>query len=199
MSNLPSGRITEYFREAGVLAALTRSRVFADTDQALEWAEDMLIARALGENARLEDYPLSSMTVFAGLDGEQLHAVRERLELRRFEAGTDVFTQGSESDEMFIIIRGSASVRIAIEGRETRLVTFAPGTVFGELALLDTEPRSATVRADSQLACYSLSRAGFEDLTRARPDAAILVLTNLGRELSSRLRLSNRIIYQLER
>ncbi len=199
VSNLPVGRITEYFREAGVLAALTRSRVFADTDQALEWAEDMLIARAQGESATLEDFPLSSMTVFAGLDGNQLNAIRERLELRVFGGGTNVFTQGSDSDEMFIIVRGSASVRIAIEGRETRLVSFAPGTVFGELALLDTEPRSATVRADDELACYALSRARFDELTKARPDAAIILLSNLGRELSSRLRLSNRIIYQLER
>lgn len=199
VSNLPAGRITEYFREAGVLAALTRSRVFSDTDEALEWAEDMLIARAKGEGAHPEDFPLSSMTVFAGLDGEQLSALRERLELRVFQAGTDVFTQGSDSDEMFIIVRGSASVRIDIEGRETRLVSFSPGTVFGELALLDTEPRSATVRADSELACYALSRANFGALTKSRPDAAIILLTNLGRELSSRLRLSNRIIYQLER
>jgi SulP family sulfate permease len=199
VSNLPPGRITEYFREAGVLAALTRSRVFADTDQALEWAEDQLIARALGERARLEDFPLSSMTVFAGLDGEQLRAIRDLLELRSFAAGTDIFTQGSDSAEMYIIIRGSASVRIAIDGRETRLVTFAPGTVFGELALLDTEPRSATVRADTELACYALTRQLFEALTKSRPDAAIILLTNLGRELSSRLRLSNRIIYQLER
>ena len=94
---------------------------------------------------------------------------------------------------------GSASARLRLPGtvRQTRLITFSPGTVFGELALLDQESRSATVEADEDLVCYVLDRASFEKLTRQDPVIAIKLLTNLGRELASHLRRANRTIYQL--
>jgi CRP-like cAMP-binding protein len=69
--------------------------------------------------------------------------------------------------------------------------------MFGELALLDQEARSATVEADEELVCYVITREGFDRLTRDHPAIAIKLLTNLGRELSSRLRRANRTIYQL--
>ena len=70
-------------------------------------------------------------------------------------------------------------------------------TVFGEVALLDQEARSATVEADEDLVCYVLTRSSFEKLTADHSAIAIKLLTNLGRELSGRLRRANRTIYQL--
>lgn len=81
--------------------------------------------------------------------------------------------------------------------RETRLAAFSVGTVFGELALLDQAPRSATVLADDDLVCYVLNHANFLVLTRQHPAIAIKLLTNLGREMSRSLRQSTRTIYQL--
>ena len=94
---------------------------------------------------------------------------------------------------------GNASARLRLPGtnRQTRLITFSPGTVFGEMALLDQEARSATVEADEDLVCYVLDRASFEQLTRQNPAIAIKLLTNLGRELASHLRRANRTINQL--
>jgi CRP-like cAMP-binding protein len=77
------------------------------------------------------------------------------------------------------------------------LITFSPGTVFGEVALLDREARSATVEADEELVCYVLTRENFDKLTAEHPAVAIKLLTNLGREISGRLRRANRTIYQL--
>ena len=111
-----------------------------------------------------------------------------------------VFREGDNSDELYIIAKGSASVRLRLAGteRETRLITFSPGTVFGEVALLDQEARSATVEADEDLVCYVFTRRNFDELTGAHPAVAIKLLTNLGREISSRLRRANRTIYQLD-
>jgi len=85
-----------------------------------------------------------------------------------------------------------------VNGGDIRLMTFAPGTVFGELAILDQGTRSASIIADEDLFCYVLSDEGFAALSTDTPAAAIKLLANLGRELSGRLRRANRTIYQLE-
>ena len=89
-------------------------------------------------------------------------------------------------------------LRLAGAHRENRLATFSAGTVFGELALLDPGPRSASVEADQELTCYVLTEEAFEQLRKDHPHIAITLLTNLGRELSRRLRRANGTIYQLE-
>jgi CRP-like cAMP-binding protein len=73
-------------------------------------------------------------------------------------------------------------------------VTFSAGAVFGEFALLDQQPRSATVRADSTLDCWILSVEEFNRLRDEEPLCAIKLLANLGRELSLRLRGANQTI-----
>jgi CRP-like cAMP-binding protein len=77
-------------------------------------------------------------------------------------------------------------------------VSFAPGTVFGELAILDSRARSATVTSDAGLACYVLATKGFAALSARSPAVALKLAANLGRELSHRLRAANRTIQQLE-
>ncbi len=82
--------------------------------------------------------------------------------------------------------------------RGIRLVTFAAGAIFGELALLDPGPRSATVTADEDLTGFGLSEASFTVLCQKQPDIAIKLLSALGRELSVRIRYANMTIQQLE-
>jgi CRP-like cAMP-binding protein len=74
----------------------------------------------------------------------------------------------------------------------------SPGTVFGEVALLDKQPRSASVTADEELVCYELSEDGFQSLTTRHPRIAIHLLMNIGAELSRRLRRSTATVSQLE-
>lgn len=118
----------------------------------------------------------------------------------RFDAGTVVFGEGSEGFGAFLITRGVASVTLhqLDQQRPIRLVTFSPGTVFGEMALLDGEPRSATVVADTDLECRTLSTVDFEHLKEAHPRIAIQLLSNLANESSLRLRRANRLIFELE-
>jgi len=130
---------------------------------------------------------------------DEIGILKTALTRRNYRQGDVVFEEGDESKELYIVARGSASARLRLPGtdRQTRLITFSPGTVFGELALLDQESRSATVEADDDVICYVLDRVSFETLTRNNPGIAIKLLTNLGRELASHLRRANRTIYQL--
>lgn len=192
-------QIAAFLRDMGVTAALTRGRMFADTDRAIEWAEDHLILSKLGDTESGVEFPFGQLDVLSGLDESQLVVAKETLVRRVYGKGKIVFREGDNSDELYVIAKGSASVRLRLAGtdRETRLITFSPGTIFGELALLDQEARSATIEADEDLVCYVLTHRNFEKLTHEHPAVAIKILTNLGRELSSRLRRANRTIYQL--
>ena len=95
--------------------------------------------------------------------------------------------------------RGTASVKVgAGQRREKRLASFSAGAVFGEIALLDEQPRSATVVADEDVVCYVLPEESYRALVRDHQSIAITLLRNLGRELSQRLRRASAAISQLE-
>ncbi|MGQ0524792.1 MAG: SulP family inorganic anion transporter [Betaproteobacteria bacterium] len=192
-------RLARFFGDMGVTAALTRARMFSDLDHAVEWAEDHLLMSELGDAGERDEFPFEKLDVFAGMNAGELADASAMLTRQAYRKGEVVFRQGDTSRELYIIAKGSASARLKIPGsaRETRLITFAAGTVFGEIALLDREARSATIEADEELVCYVLHHDAFEALARKHPQAAIKILSNLGRELGARLRRANRTIQQL--
>ncbi len=200
LSSLPERtHVANLLKDMGVTAALTHQRLFNDTDRAIEWAEDHLILDQLGDEESGAEFPFGQLDVLAGMNDDELNTMKNAMERRAYHKGDILFREGDISDELYVIAKGSASVRLRLSGteRETRLITFSPGTVFGELALLDQEARSATVESDDDLVCYVLTRRQFEKLTAEHSAVAIKLLANLGRELSGRLRRANRTIYQL--
>jgi SulP family sulfate permease len=180
-------------RHHGVVAS-SPEHSLPDLDRALEWCENHLLA-SLDAGEQPGDYPFELLDLVSGMSDEDRAALKPTLERREYEPGSVVFSQDELSHALYIILRGTASVRVHdIGGRERRLMTFSPGTVFGEMALLDREARSATVTADTALACYVLNAAAFNVITALRPTVSIRLLANLGRELSYRLRRSNQIV-----
>lgn len=169
-----------------------------DLDSAIEAAEDDLLAK-LGK-APAASQPVS----FDALDLARDFAVEERAILRgyfterRFAAGATVFAQGDFGTELFLVMQGRASAMLHRRGAEPlRLATFTPGTTIGELALLDSGPRSATVVAEGPLVCLVLSAHGLREMQARDPAIAIRLLTNLGRELGLRMRRANQMLHRL--
>src|SRR5262249_21226438 len=109
--------------------------------------------------------------------------------------------EGSAERDLFLMLRGTASARVDLpgQGRQRRLASFSAGTVFGEGALLDRQPRPATLIAHEDVVCYLPSHEAVPPLGRDHPAIAITVLTNLGRELSRRIRRANLMVSELER
>lgn len=186
-------QVLSTFADHGVSDTIRKEDFLPDLDRALEHCEERLLLAARGENVVYGDIPLDQLSVLSNMD----IADRERLVsfMRRCEyaPGTCVFNEGDAGDAMYLIVRGSASVRIQLPDGDRRLITFSAGTVFGEMALLDREMRSATVTADEDMVCYVLDRASFEALKSDLPEIALALLASLAAELSSRLRLTNRI------
>ena len=185
--------------ESGVAEAVGQPRMFPDLDRAIEWAEDELL-RADGVQAQDQpELPLGGTSAAAGFTAAELALLEKEVERRTYPPRSTIFREGDAGDELFIVVAGSASAHVRQpNGRDSRLVSFAPGTVFGELAILDSRARSATVASDAGLACYVLATKDFAALCARSPAVALKLTANLGRELSHRLRAANRTIQQLE-
>jgi SulP family sulfate permease len=186
-------------RDAGLTP--TRDTVFADTDAALEWAEDTLIASHGGLDAASVELALDDIPVLAGLSDAERAVIGDQLRRTHYKPGEIVIRQGDSDRSVYIVAAGTTTVRVNVAEtqRQVRLASYARGTIFGEMALLDRQPRSATVTADNEVVCYVLSEEAFETLIAAHPLIAVRLLANIARELSARLRNLTRMLSELER
>jgi CRP-like cAMP-binding protein len=104
--------------------------------------------------------------------------------------GDFVFEEGDLGTEMFIVHRGRVEVLKNIDGGVTQLAVFEQGDFFGELSLLDDEPRSASVRALEDSVLVRVNGATFIQMLRETPEVAVRML----RKLSTRLRKTDRLL-----
>jgi SulP family sulfate permease len=176
--------------EAGVIEAMGTDCIFEDIDRAIGWAEDNL-ARINVQTDGGSEVPFENV--------EELAFIKGYTRLEAFHRSKVIFSEGDTGRELFIVTSGHASAYLnQLNGHDIRLATFAPGSIFGEFAILDAGPRSASVIADDDVTCYVLSEAQFAALSKNAPSLAIKLLGGLGRELSKRLRRANKTIQQLE-
>ncbi len=151
--------------------ARTAMRLFAlDRAHFHRWASERVAAMARLRADLEEREKLARMPVFAALSSSQLDRLITRLRIRRVPAGLAVFEQGDPGDRFYVVAEGEAEV--VLDGTVVR--GYGPGGFFGELALLTRKPRSATVRALSDLVLYSLAPADLNALLRASADRAWL-------------------------
>lgn len=110
--------------------------------------------------------------------------------LVEIEQGEYVFREGELGTEMFIVHRGKVEVLKSIEGGERQLAVFEQGDFFGELSLLDEEPRSASVRALEDSVLVRIDGSTFIQMLRETPEVAVRMM----RKLSSRMRATDRLL-----
>lgn len=111
-----------------------------------------------------------------------------------YKPGETILREGEAGSEMYILIRGEASVfKATAEGELYKVVilTSKQHAFFGEGGLLDNDPRSATIQADSVCECLILSRTAFNAFGESHPQWAFPVLLRIARAVMARLRKSN--------
>ncbi|MEO0387652.1 MAG: Crp/Fnr family transcriptional regulator [Pseudomonadota bacterium] len=122
---------------------------------------------------------LKSSMLFSGVSDEQAKAVARRCQIRRTAKGELLFSQGDDSDSLYIVIEGSVIVSLLSEaGREIIFHIAREGESIGELALLDAEPRSATCTVRDPGALLVLRRSDFLSLLE-EPEIARSILAVL--------------------
>jgi CRP-like cAMP-binding protein len=156
-----------------------------DLDSALEWMEE--------QSLLLNAARRSHADFLAGIEQDDLERLNKVLTRRDFEPGEIICSEGDEGDRMWLLAKGSVSVRLTLgAGRQSmRIASLARGTAIGEMSLIDSARRSATIVADEQVVCYELLRDNFAMMLSDFPTIATKLLSNLARELSRRLRLTS--------
>lgn len=128
---------------------------------------------------------LRQCMLFARVDEAALLACAERLRVRRFRRGETIFHQDDPGDSLFIVEAGVVKIVLpSPEGEEGAIIaTLNPGDFFGELALLDGAPHSATAVALEPTQVLVLDRATFTDLIDAQPGLRDALFAGLVAEL----------------
>ena len=138
---------------------------------------------------------LRSVSIFADLDPAAVTALERLAEVKDFPGGAVIVSQEDRGDALYVLVSGKVKVVLyGDSGREIILSIFrSPGDFFGEMSLLDNEPRSATVLADGPSRLLVLSRRDFQAHIESHPRTALRVL----QELSRRLRRADAVIGNL--
>ncbi len=177
------------FAKGGARAGV---RIMPDLDGAVEWMEEEALRRRAGNLASAVELELGALDFAQGLDEAELALLRSRLTARHFKPGETICVEGDAADRLWLLTKGSVSVRMALPGREgVRVASLAMGTVVGEMALLGTGRRSASVMADDDVFCWELEEREFRALLDDHPRIASKILANIAREMARRVRITS--------
>jgi CRP-like cAMP-binding protein len=126
---------------------------------------------------------LKEVSLFKNISSERLAKIANIVREVEFQRQDKIINEGEEGDSLFIIVEGTVSI---FKGKE-KIAELGPKEFFGEMAILDSEPRSATVVANTDVACLTISR---EDFTEILVDEHEIMLAII-KSLVHRLRQTN--------
>ncbi len=132
---------------------------------------------------------LENVTILAGLDEAAVNFLSQRAIESRTVAGAVILHEGEVGNRFFLIREGAVRVcKNFGKPNEVELTKLGKGDFFGEMCILETLPRSATVQAVVDCNLYTLSSLVFYHLYEAMPGQYGILLLNIARDLSRRLR-----------
>lgn len=138
-------------------------------------------------------FRLHNIRLFGALSTGDLQALAEIAEVVEYVPGDRIITEGEVGDCLYVLLRGEVAVVREQEGRKVELARLSVGNVFGEMAILTEETRSANVDAVTDCECLSIEREPFRSLVEERPQIAFGIFE----ALSARIREADRRMAEL--
>lgn len=133
----------------------------------------------MGREEVLKDIP-----IFSELGRRDLDRLAKLMVPRQFKSGDVIIKENDQAAGFFVLTSGKAEVVRGLEGKNPQvLATFGPGDFFGEMALFEGFPRSATVRATEETECLAMTRWDFTAEMKNHPEIAVAMLPVLVRRL----------------
>ena len=185
---------TRMIRDMDVHGRLADAHFFPDADRALEHAEDRLLATLAPTSVVDTPLTLGEALAGSGLEADELELLRSMMVERRVAKGEAVFRSGDPGDSMFVLLQGQVGIWLPVGQTEDdvalgrRLISFAPGVVFGDMGLLAGTARSADAIAESDALMLELQREPYERLVAEHSAVFGKLLLNISLLLASRVR-----------
>jgi CRP-like cAMP-binding protein len=133
-------------------------------------------------STRLWEAVLSEVPLFEHVAARHLRKIAALGTVVRFEPGAEIVRAGQPGDAFYIVLDGKGSI---VRRRGLPSVPARTGAYFGEMALIDDEPRSATVVADTEMTCLRLGRTAFAKILRSEPSVSHALLRVLAERVRS--------------
>lgn len=161
-------------------------------DDAFWHIENQLLNHTAFDNAasKPEDI-LKNSHLCDQMSPEQTQAFCAHWQTTTLPAGQALFNEGAEPCGLYVLLQGQLSAWHHTGHSNERLMRFCPGSMVGEMALIDRKVRSATVRADTACTLLFLPTTQFDLLMLQQPESSQILQNNLARELALRIRLAN--------
>jgi len=127
---------------------------------------------------------LNTIALFSGLTDSEMKAISDMAVTRRFPKNTLMICEGDTSDSLYVVLSGKVKVFLSDEdGKEVTLNIQGEGEYFGELAILDEAPRSASVMTTEATKLAILSKSAFEKCMEKHPSIGLTVMHGMARRL----------------
>jgi small-conductance mechanosensitive channel/CRP-like cAMP-binding protein len=159
-------RIYAALHRAGITLSIPAQRLFITMDS------EGRRRRKQGQATQQAAAMLERVELFQPLTPDERQELAGRLRLTPFVRGEAMTRQGAEAHWLYILVEGTAEVRVSADGTSRSLATLHPGDCFGEMGLMTGDPRTATVVALTDATCYRLDKDGFHDILHQRPEIA---------------------------
>lgn len=138
---------------------------------------------------------LREIGLFGAMSDEALETLGRELQTRWIDPGTVIMREGENAREMFVVVQGEMEVlRRSRRGREGRVALLGPGNWLGEMSILDAQPRTATLRALRPTLLLTIKAEDLDRLYRRDMKSFLMLLLNVNRELSRRLRVADGMV-----
>jgi sulfate permease, SulP family len=173
-------------------------REFTNTDGALEWCEDQLLAQIMTRDEALTS---ADKWLTQEIGGEQIfQRLVPYLEVVECQPGDMLIQQGDAGDSLYLLYAGRVTVLFKTpEGTVLRLRSMVGHTIVGEMGLYRTLPRGASVRADQPTVAYRLSQEAMAQMESGDPTLAYAFHKMVIRTLAARVDFANREVASLQR
>ena len=138
---------------------------------------------------------LARIPIFAGLPERVMELIAGKLRVLHVVPGAQVLREGEHARSMFIVRDGELQIlKHGKAGTEYRLAVLKTGDCVGEMSLIDIQPRSATARATGAATLYALDLSEIAKLYAGDVEAYALLILNISREISRRLRVADDVL-----
>jgi len=135
-------------------------------------------------------------SLFGGITEEQISSIKDFFVLEEFGENEFIEREGETGDRIYFIMEGQVEIlkKITKSGNLSRIFMFSEGDVFGEMELIDVQPCAASVRTLKPTKVLTLSNKGLYSISKYNIKVFSLMILNLARDISRRLRKADEII-----